>query len=217
MQIVCIAVWFSWCHCHSKPTHHLVTRGEFRSWQCEFFEQTKAPLRWTALILDVCEETTIGTTLRNSLIWVTASQYAEILIYRETTNMQSIQINYKQAPKWDACAISTAGSQNLTNYRKFYRFWNNKVKFYGLKDLNALQVGAIIIKDLNEGGNYYIPKPPQTHPVTHLLPHLNPDWFTSMVPAYPGCPGKKRPLKRNTQADRTPAYCQLVTQSNFTK
>jgi len=27
----------------------------------------------------------------------------------------------------------------------------------------------------------------------HLLPHLNPDWFTFLVPAYPGCPGK-RPL-----------------------
>ena len=43
-----------------------VTRGWFRSWQCEFFERTKAPLGWTALILDVCEETTIGTGLRNS-------------------------------------------------------------------------------------------------------------------------------------------------------
>jgi len=25
----------------------------------------------------------------------------------------------------------------------------------------------------------------------HLLPHLNPDWFTFLVPAYPGCPGKE--------------------------
>jgi len=29
----------------------------------------------------------------------------------------------------------------------------------------------------------------------HLLPHLNPDWFTFLVLAYPGCPGKK-PLNR---------------------
>ena len=25
----------------------------------------------------------------------------------------------------------------------------------------------------------------------HLLPHLNPDWFTFIVLAYPGCPGKE--------------------------
>ena len=37
-----------------------VTKGEFQSWQCEFFEPIKAPLGWTALIIDVCEETTIG-------------------------------------------------------------------------------------------------------------------------------------------------------------
>ena len=43
-----------------------VTRVRFRSWQCEFFERTKAFLGWTALILDVCEETIIGTGLRNS-------------------------------------------------------------------------------------------------------------------------------------------------------
>jgi len=43
-----------------------VTRGWFQSWQCEFFERTKAPLGWTALFLDVSEETTIGTSLRNS-------------------------------------------------------------------------------------------------------------------------------------------------------
>ena len=43
-----------------------VTRVRFRSWQCEFFERTKAPLGWTALILDVCKETTIETNLRNS-------------------------------------------------------------------------------------------------------------------------------------------------------
>ena len=43
-----------------------VTKGEFQSWQCEFFERTKAPLGWTALIVDVCEETTIGNTLSNS-------------------------------------------------------------------------------------------------------------------------------------------------------
>jgi len=24
----------------------------------------------------------------------------------------------------------------------------------------------------------------------HLLHHLNPDWFTFLVPAHPGCPGK---------------------------
>ena len=24
-----------------------------------------------------------------------------------------------------------------------------------------------------------------------LLPHLNPDWFIFLVPAYPGCPGKR--------------------------
>ena len=24
----------------------------------------------------------------------------------------------------------------------------------------------------------------------NLLPQLNPDWFTFLVPAYPGCPGK---------------------------
>jgi len=29
-----------------------------------------------------------------------------------------------------------------------------------------------------------------THP-HNLLPHLNPDWFIFLVPAYPGCPGKK--------------------------
>jgi len=23
------------------------------------------------------------------------------------------------------------------------------------------------------------------------LPHLNPDWFTFLVPAYPDCPGKE--------------------------
>ena len=40
--------------------------GEFQSWQCEFFEQRKAPLGWTAVILVVCEETTIGTKLGNS-------------------------------------------------------------------------------------------------------------------------------------------------------
>jgi len=45
---------------------HPVTKGEFQSWQCEFFEQTEAPLGLTALILDVCEETTIGNTLSNS-------------------------------------------------------------------------------------------------------------------------------------------------------
>jgi len=44
----------------------IVTRVWFRSWQCEFFERTKAPLGWTALIVDVCEETTIETTLSNS-------------------------------------------------------------------------------------------------------------------------------------------------------
>jgi len=33
-------------------------------------------------------------------------------------------------------------------------------------------VGAIITKDLNEGGNYYIPKPPQTHPVTGKNPQF---------------------------------------------
>jgi len=30
-----------------------------------------------------------------------------------------------------------------------------------------------------------VPKP------HHLLPHLNPDWFTFLVPAYRGCPGKE--------------------------
>jgi len=25
----------------------------------------------------------------------------------------------------------------------------------------------------------------------HLLPHLNPDFFTFLVSAYPGCPGKE--------------------------
>ena len=45
-----------------------VTKVRCRSWQCEFFERTKAPLCWTAQILGVCEETTIGTTLRNSFI-----------------------------------------------------------------------------------------------------------------------------------------------------
>jgi len=29
----------------------------------------------------------------------------------------------------------------------------------------------------------------------HLLLHYNPEWFTSLVPAYPGCP-EKRPLNR---------------------
>jgi len=29
---------------------------------------------------------------------------------------------------------------------------------------------------------------PKTH---HLLPHLSPDWFCLLVPAYPGCPGKE--------------------------
>jgi len=27
-----------------------------------------------------------------------------------------------------------------------------------------------------------------------ILSHLNPDWFPFLVPAYQGCPGKKRPL-----------------------
>ena len=51
---------------HRSVFYRLVTRGWFRSWQCKFFERTKAPLGWTALILDVSEETTIGTNLRNS-------------------------------------------------------------------------------------------------------------------------------------------------------
>jgi len=46
--------------------HPIVTRVRFRSWQCEFFERPKAPLGWTALILDMCEKTTIETNLRNS-------------------------------------------------------------------------------------------------------------------------------------------------------
>jgi len=25
----------------------------------------------------------------------------------------------------------------------------------------------------------------------HLLPHLNQEWFTFLVPAYPGCPRKE--------------------------
>jgi len=31
-----------------------------------------------------------------------------------------------------------------------------------------------------------IPLPPR-----HLLLQQNPEWFTFLVPAYPGCPGKK--------------------------
>ena len=30
-----------------------------------------------------------------------------------------------------------------------------------------------------------VPKP------RHLLPHLHPDWFTFLIPAYLGCPGKE--------------------------
>jgi len=59
--------------CHSwqvtwqtLPPSMKTCHGEFQSWQCEFFKRTKAPLGWTALILDVSEETTIGTNLRNS-------------------------------------------------------------------------------------------------------------------------------------------------------
>ena len=46
-----------------------------------------------------------------------------------------------------------------------------------------------------ERGAYYLhmvqlmsllPKTPY-----HLLPHLNPDWFTFLQPVYPGCPGKE--------------------------
>jgi len=28
-------------------------------------------------------------------------------------------------------------------------------------------------------------------PLHHLLLQQNPEWFTLLVPAYPGCPGKK--------------------------
>jgi len=70
-----------------------VTRVRFRSWQCEFFERTKAPLGWTALILDVCEETTIGTGLRNSFNMSYGVTICRNIKYQETTNMQSIQIN----------------------------------------------------------------------------------------------------------------------------
>jgi len=28
-------------------------------------------------------------------------------------------------------------------------------------------------------------------PPDDVLPHQNPEWFTILVPAYPGCPGKK--------------------------
>ena len=48
----------------------------------------KAPLVWTALILDVCEETTIETNQRNSFNTSYGVKIAEILISRITTNMQ---------------------------------------------------------------------------------------------------------------------------------
>ena len=69
-----------------------VTKGEFRSWQCEFFERPKAPLGWTALILDVCEETTIVNKLRNSF---TVSYCVTIsrIINKPNNNQYAINTN----------------------------------------------------------------------------------------------------------------------------
>jgi len=58
-----------------------VTKGEFQSWQCEFFKPRKASLDWTALIIDVCEEKTIGGRQSNSFImsyWATTNNIINI-------------------------------------------------------------------------------------------------------------------------------------------
>ena len=51
-----------------------------------------------------------------------------------------------------------------------------KNEWWGAGMVICLQRGADLIS--------FIPKPHH-----QLLPHLNPDWFTFLVPAYPGCPG----------------------------
>jgi len=48
-----------------------------------------------------------------------------------------------------------------------------------------------------------IPKP------HHVLPHLNPDWFTFLVPAYSACPRKeaiKQVYNNNNNNDRLTAF-----------
>jgi len=42
--------------------------------------------------------------------------------------------------------------------------------------------------------------------IFHLLPRLNPDRFTFLVPADPGCPGK-RPLQRCSSSNYSSFIC----------
>jgi len=70
-----------------------VTKGEFQSWQCEFFKPRKASLDWTALILSVCEEKTIRKTRSNSFIMSYCAPANRII------NIQEKQLTHNQC-KW---------------------------------------------------------------------------------------------------------------------
>jgi len=61
--------------------------------------------------------------------------------------------------------------------------WPVKIEWLGTGMVICLEQGANGLHMVK-----LMPLPPH-----HVLLQQNPEWFTSLVPAYPGCPGK-RPL-----------------------
>ena len=62
-----------------------------------------------------------------------------------------------------------------------------------MKKIERRGVGVVICLERGADCSHMVelmPLPSPTPP-HHLLPHLNLDWFTFLVPAYPGCPGKE--------------------------
>jgi len=61
----------------------------------------------------------------------------------------------------------------------------------GIQPVKTEWLGTGMVICLDRGANdlhmvQLMPLPPH-----HLLLQHNPEWFTYLVPAYPGCPGKK--------------------------
>jgi len=60
-----------------------------------------------------------------------------------------------------------------------------------------LTEGIVVVICLEQGANdmHVV----QSRPPSHILVYYNPAWFTFMLPAYRGCPGKKMDLVVVTQ------------------
>ena len=126
LSVTVLGVATAWPACPRMPMP--CHEGEIQSWQCEFFKPRKASLDWTALILDVCEETTIGDIQSNSFIMSYCATTNKIINIQGKQLTPTINTNKLETGPKQIARVIYRQVAKTANYSKYYIIWNNKEK-----------------------------------------------------------------------------------------